>query len=48
MRRNLGKVGRALSKPRDEAVVNLLMQYENEPTPDRLDECVDFMEESED
>lgn len=48
MRKNLGKVGRALSNPRDEAVVNLLMQYQNEPTPDRLDECIDFMEELED
>jgi hypothetical protein len=48
MRKNLSKVGRALSNPRDNAIVNLLMQYQNEPTPDRLDECIDFMEELED
>ena len=47
LRKNLSKVGRALSNPRNEAVVNLLKQYENEPTPDRLDECIEFMEELE-
>ena len=48
LRKNLSKVGRALSNPRNEAVVNLLKQYENEPTPDRLEECIEFMEELED
>jgi hypothetical protein len=48
LRRNLSKVGQALSKPYNEAVVNLLTHYKNDPTPDRLDESLEFMEELDD
>ena len=47
MRRQLSKVAKALSSPKDEAIVNVLKEFEDEPTPVRLDECIDFMEECE-
>lgn len=37
-----------MSNPKDEAVVNALNAVADEPTPARLDECLDFMEELED
>jgi ABC-type taurine transport system substrate-binding protein len=47
LRRQLSKVAKALSNPKDEAMVNVLKEYEDEPTAVRLDECIDFMEECE-
>ena len=43
----MSKVAKALSNPKDEAMVNVLKEYEDEPTAVRLDECIDFMEECE-
>ena len=48
LRKSLTKVAKALSNPKDEAVVNALNAVADEPTPARLDECLDFMEELED
>lgn len=47
-RKGLARVVRALSDPKDKAVVNALAKVQNEPTPMRLDECLDFMEDLDD
>lgn len=42
-RRYLAKVTKGLSNPKDESMVNTVLAFQDDPTPDRLDELVDYL-----
>jgi hypothetical protein len=41
-RRYLAQVTKGLSNPKDESMVNTVLAFQDDPTPDRLDELVDY------
>ena len=46
-RRALAKVNECLSEPKNNALVNWLKSVADEPTPLRLEECLEYMEDIE-
>lgn len=44
-RKYLAKITNGLSNPKDDGMVNTTMAFENDPTPKRLDELIDYLDD---